>query len=82
MAFLLTRLPRAVLLLTARVEKSYSKLVFLSFGLGRSATRTVSASPLWLAVNQTICEPASPVVMSYSLSRVMEVTAKRQAILR
>ena len=34
--FLETRLPREVFPLIARVEKSYSSCVFLSFGRGRS----------------------------------------------
>ena len=77
--FFVTRLPLALLLFIASSEKSYSSEVFLSFGLGLSCTRTVSASPLWLALNHIILDPSSPVVMSYSLSRVTEVTAKRLA---
>ena len=74
-AYLLTRLPLADLFFIASVEKSYSKLVFLSLALARSITLTVSASPLWFALNHSMREPGVPLVMSYSLSLVTEVTA-------
>ena len=63
----------------ARVEKSYSSWDFLMPFFGRRETFTVSASPLWFTLNHRILEPSAPVVMSYSLSRVMEVMAKRLA---
>ncbi len=77
--YLVTRLPREPRPLIARVEKSYSSWDFLMPFLGRRPIFTVSASPLWFTVNQRILDPSAPVVMSYSLSRVMEVMAKRLA---
>ena len=76
---LLTRLPLEALPLMASWEKSYSQTSLLSFRRGLRRILTVSASPLWLTVNQSMAEPGVPIVMSYSLSLVTEVTAKRLA---
>ena len=64
MGFLDTRLPLEVFPLMARVEKSYSEVTFLSLVRGRKNIFTVSASPLWLALNQSRDDPGVPLVMS------------------
>ena len=79
MAFLVTRLPRLLRPLMARVEKSYSIELFFSIGFGRKVTLTLSASPLWFTVIHIIWLPGLPWVISYSLSRVTEVILNRLA---
>ena len=62
--YLVTRLPREARPLMARAEKSYYSEVFFKPLRGRRLIRTVSASPLWLTVNQRIRDPSLPIVMS------------------
>ena len=77
MSFLVTRLPSASLPLMARSAKFMSNWSTLSRCLALRVMRSTSASPLGLAENQTMREPSSPLVASYSLSRVRPGIAKR-----
>jgi len=73
--YFVTRFPLAPLPLMANSEKSISNFSFLTLAFGRSFTNTVSASPLGLAENQSTLELVEPLVKSYSLSLVIEVTS-------
>ncbi len=68
-------LPIEPLPFMASEEKSKSKISFFSFGRGLWKILRTSASPFGFAVNQSNELPSFPCVRSYSLSRVIPVTA-------
>src|SRR5574344_1769995 len=72
-----SRLPLLARPLMITSEKSLSKIIFFSLGVGSSVTLITSASPFGLAVKYTTLEPSVPCVRSYSLSRVILVTLNR-----
>ena len=77
MAYLVTRLPLLARPFIKMSAKSISHLSFLILPTCLKNTEMTSASPLGFAEKYQTLLDLFPLVKSYSLSLVMEVTAKR-----